>query len=106
MAAAAAQAGIEDTPLTFLDRATPSYTAILDTDGNLLIGLADMALYDIYGPRQIARRTMRDAIEAADAVLTDANLPEATLSALARACAAEGQAAFRHRHLAGKGRSG
>ncbi len=87
VAAAVAEAGIEDTPLTFLDRSTPSYTAILDSDGSLVVALADMALYDVCGPRQIARRTMRDAIQASDAVLCDANLPEATLLALARACA-------------------
>lgn len=88
VAEAARAAGIEDTPLTFLDRATPSYTAILGPGGDLLIALADMALYDIYGPRQMARRTIRDAIAAADAVLTDANLPAATLKALCDACAA------------------
>lgn len=86
VAEAAAAAGVEDTPLTFLDRATPSYTAILEADGNLVVALADMALYDLYGPRQVARRTVRDAITAARAVLTDANLPAATLAALCRAC--------------------
>lgn len=94
VAAAAAEAGIEDTPLTFLDRATPSYTAVLDADGNLLIALADTALYEICGPRQIARRAMRDAVEAAGAVLTDANLPEATLSALAALCARKDRPLF------------
>ena len=47
VAEAAAQAGIEDCPLTFLDRATPSYSAILEPDGNLVTALADMALYDL-----------------------------------------------------------
>jgi hypothetical protein len=46
VAAAAREAGIEDCPLTFLDRATPSYTSILEPDGNLVTALADMALYD------------------------------------------------------------
>jgi sugar/nucleoside kinase (ribokinase family) len=91
---AAQAAGIEDTPLTFLDRPTPSYTAIIEPDGNLVIALADMALYDLYGPRQIARRNTRDAIDAADAVLTDANLPEATIEALAEACGRAGKPLF------------
>ncbi|MGN6551998.1 MAG: PfkB family carbohydrate kinase, partial [Pararhizobium sp.] len=94
VAEAARAAGIEDTPLTFLDRATPSYTAILGPDGDLFVALADMALYDIYGPRQIARRTIREAIAAADAVLTDANLPAATLEALAEACDAAARPLF------------
>ena len=33
VAAAAEAAGVEDTPFTFLDRATPSYTAIIERDG-------------------------------------------------------------------------
>ena len=51
VAEAAAQAGIEDCPLTFLDRATPSYSAILEPDGNLVTALADMALYDLIPAR-------------------------------------------------------
>ncbi|WP_407946651.1 carbohydrate kinase family protein [Pararhizobium mangrovi] len=87
VAEAAAAAGILDTPLTFLDRATPTYTAILGADGDLVVGLADMALYDRFGPKQIMRRDLRDAIAAAPAVVTDANLPGETLKALAAACA-------------------
>ena len=94
IAAAAIAAGVEDTPLTFLDRATPSYTAILEADGNLAIALADMALYDLYGPRQIARRTVRDALSAARVVITDANLPAATLSALTETCGKAGVPVF------------
>lgn len=82
--AAAEAAGISDTPITYLDRKTPSYTAILDSKGDLIIGLADMALYEIFSPRQIKRRSIRDAIAAASLLLVDANLPEPTLSALAK----------------------
>lgn len=35
-------AGIDDRPFVFLDRKTPSYTAIIEKDGNLVIALADM----------------------------------------------------------------
>lgn len=91
---AAAEAGIEDTPLTFLDRRTASYTAILTRQGDLVIALADMAIYELYGPRQIARRGIRDAIAATDAVLTDANLPAATLEALGAACRSAGKPLF------------
>lgn len=86
VARAAADAGVEDTPITFLDRATPTYSAILDSHGDLVVALADMALYDAFSPRQCDRRTLRDAIADADAVLVDANLPEATIARLARRC--------------------
>lgn len=83
VAQAIAQAGIEDHSAVFLDRATPSYTAILDRDGELIAGLADMALYDTAFPKQLTRRHARDVIEAADAVLCDANMPPAAVEKLA-----------------------
>lgn len=85
VAAAAAVAGVEDTPFTFLDRATPSYTAIIERDGNLVIALADMELYRLFSPRRLQQRAMREAIAAAGLVLTDANLPAETLAAMTRA---------------------
>jgi len=72
VAAAAERAGIEDCPIVFLDRTTPSYTAILETDGNLVIALADMALYDLFSPRRIRARSMRESLAAAGRVLCDA----------------------------------
>ncbi|MGV2018255.1 carbohydrate kinase family protein [Agrobacterium sp. 22-223-1] len=89
VAEAARQAGVEDTPFTFLDRRTPSYTAILERDGNLIIALADMDLYKLFTPRRLKIRAVREAITASDILLCDANLPEDTLTALglvARAC--------------------
>ncbi|CUX15754.1 Carbohydrate kinase [Agrobacterium deltaense Zutra 3/1] len=89
VAEAARQAGVEDTPFTFLDRRTPSYTAILERDGNLVIALADMDLYKLFTPRRLKIRAVREAITASDMLLCDANLPEDTLTALglvARAC--------------------
>lgn len=89
VAEAARQAGVEDTPFTFLDRRTPSYTAILERDGNLVIALADMDLYKLFTPRRLKIRAVREAITASDILLCDANLPEDTLTALglvARAC--------------------
>ncbi len=87
VAAAAAAAGIEDTPVTFLDRATPSYTAIIERDGNLVIALADMDLYRLFSPRRLQQRAMREAVAAAGLILTDANLPAETLGAMAKAAA-------------------
>ncbi|MGP4673238.1 carbohydrate kinase family protein [Agrobacterium salinitolerans] len=89
VAEAARQAGVEDTPFTFLDRRTPSYTAILERDGNLVIALADMDLYKLFTPRRLKIRAVREAITASDILLCDANLPEDTLTALgliARTC--------------------
>lgn len=83
VAAAADQAGIEDCPVVFLDRATPSYTAILENDGNLIVALADMALYDLFTPRRLRSRSLRDSLAATQNVLCDANLPGDTISALA-----------------------
>ncbi|WP_137158185.1 carbohydrate kinase family protein [Rhizobium sp. FKL33] len=79
VAIAAEAAGVIDRPFTFLDRRTPSYTAILERDGNLVIALADMELYRLFSPRRLSVRTVRDAFEATEAVITDANLPEETL---------------------------
>ncbi|HEV7309169.1 carbohydrate kinase family protein [Ensifer sp.] len=88
--AAAAAAGVIDSPLTFLDRQTPSYTAILENDGNLVIALADMDLYRLFSPRQLQRRALRDVLATSRLVLTDANLPEETIAALAKTSAGHG----------------
>ncbi|MCJ8518180.1 sugar/nucleoside kinase (ribokinase family) [Pseudorhizobium tarimense] len=83
VAQAAEAAGVVDRPFVFLDRATPSYTAVLERDGNLVIALADMDLYRFFSPRRLRVRTLREAIAAADMIVCDANLPAETLTALA-----------------------
>jgi pseudouridine kinase len=85
VAAAAAAAGVIDRPFTFLDRRTPSYTAIMERDGNLVIALADMELYRLFSPRRLAVRQVRDLVDKAEILLTDANLPPETLAAIAAA---------------------
>ena len=91
VAEAAERAGLDDHPVMFLDRATPSYTAILERDGNLVIALADMALYDAFTARRLRTRSMRDSLAEAKHVLTDANLPAETLATLAANCHAAGR---------------
>lgn len=81
------EAGIEDLSASFLDRTTPSYTALLDEEGELIAGFADMGLYDIGFAKQIRRRKFRDAVGRAEAILCDANMPEAALLALMQASA-------------------
>ena len=83
--AAALAAGVEDTPFTFLDRTTPSYTAILERDGNLVVALADMDLYRYFTPRRLRQRAVREAIAASDALMTDGNLPPETIAAIVAA---------------------
>ena len=85
VAAEAADWRIDDLSVTFLDRATPSYTAIIERDGNLVIALADMDLYRLFSPRRLQQRAMREAIAAAGLILTDANLPAETLTAMTTA---------------------
>ncbi|MER9231821.1 carbohydrate kinase family protein [Mesorhizobium sp. M0622] len=77
------EAGIADLSAVFLDRATPSHTALVDSDGGLIAGLADMVLYELALPKQIRRAKVREAIGTADAVLCDANLPSTALERLA-----------------------
>lgn len=92
VASAIAQAGIDDLSVTFLDRATPSYTAILSSDGDVVAALADMGLYEMAFPRQMRRSSLRKAAASVDAILCDANLPRAALAQLARL--AEGKPLF------------
>ncbi|BCG80878.1 carbohydrate kinase family protein [Mesorhizobium sp. 113-3-3] len=79
---AIAEAGIADLSAVFLDRTTPSYTALIDSEGELIVGFADMALYDLAFPKQMRRSKVREAVAAADAILCDANLPSAALERL------------------------
>ena len=83
VARAIAHAGIADLSAVFLDRATPSYTALLDREGDVVAALADMALYEMAFPKQLRRAKVREEIAAADAVLCDANIPAAGLQRLA-----------------------
>lgn len=83
VARAIAEAGIADLSAVFLDRSTPSYTALLDSGGDVVAALADMGLYEIAFPKQLRRAKMREEIAAADAVICDANIPATGLSRLA-----------------------
>ncbi|HEY6630780.1 MAG TPA: carbohydrate kinase family protein [Rhizobiaceae bacterium] len=92
VARAIAAAGILDLSAVFLDRATPSYTALLDSAGDVVAALADMQLYEMAFPKQLRRAKMREEIAAADAVFCDANIPAAGLQRLA--ALAEGKPLF------------
>ncbi|WP_085780084.1 carbohydrate kinase family protein [Rhizobium sp. NXC14] len=75
-------AGIDDRPFVFLDRKTPSYTAIIEKNGDLVIALADMDLYRFFVPRRLSIRWVREAFATHDLILVDANLPEETIAAI------------------------
>ncbi len=75
---------IEDQSAIFLDRATPSYTALLDKEGELVGALADMALYEFGFMRHLRRKQSRQAIDSAEAILLDANVPAAGLEMICR----------------------
>ncbi|WEX11636.1 PfkB family carbohydrate kinase [Chelativorans sp. AA-79] len=83
VAAAIENAGIEDCSAVFLDRATPSSTAILTQDGSLAAGLDDMALYEFGFPKLLRPRRIRDGVAEADAVLCEAEMPSQALELLA-----------------------
>ncbi len=91
VALAAEYAGVIDRPFIFLDRKTPSYTAILENDGNLVIALADMDLYRLFSPRRLQQRATREVLSESDLVVTDANLPAETIAALIRKAKSEGK---------------
>lgn len=82
VAGAAESAGLVDAPITFLDRATASYTAILEPDGNLVTALADMAIYDLIAPRRLMSSGFRKRVDGCEMIVCDANLPASTLEAL------------------------
>ncbi|MDQ6437185.1 carbohydrate kinase family protein [Mesorhizobium sp. LHD-90] len=80
VAKAIAAAGIRDLSVTFLDRATPSYTALLDRHGDVVAALADMGLYELAIGKQLRRASVRAAVAEADAIFTDANLSAEALA--------------------------
>ena len=75
VAAALKAAGIDDLAMTWLDRQSPNFTAILDDHEDFVVGIADMQLYDLLSGRVFSRRHIREAMSRCDALILDANLP-------------------------------
>ncbi|WP_409291486.1 carbohydrate kinase family protein [Peribacillus sp. SCS-37] len=76
-----------DSVLRSRDR-TGTYTALLNTDGELVISMADMEIYE-----QLSVTYLMEAwplIETADFVVIDTNLPEASLFYMIQRCVMEG----------------
>jgi len=62
------------------DAASGTYTAVLDANGDMVVALADMALYDRLTPSFVAAREAQ--LAAATLVVADLNLPLDTVDAL------------------------
>jgi pseudouridine kinase len=75
-------AGLTDLSSVHLDRATPSYTAILEQNGELVTAIADMDLYETAIARSFKRAPVQKAARAADAILCDANVSASALKGL------------------------
>ncbi|MCU0830765.1 MAG: PfkB family carbohydrate kinase [Rhizobiaceae bacterium] len=67
-------AGICDLAAIHLDRATPTYTAILEPDGELVTAIADMRLHETAVGKALRRSPVVQAALSADALLIDANV--------------------------------
>jgi len=79
----AESAGIDTRGALRLDgAASGTYTAVLDPDGDMVVALADMALYDRLTPDFVAAREAQLASGAL--VVADLNLPLDTVEALSR----------------------
>ena len=68
--------GIDTSMISVAARPTASYTAILEPNGELVIGLADMDIYDEITPRRLHLARLREH----DLWFADANLRAATLA--------------------------
>lgn len=74
-------AGIDMRHTLKLDNAcSGTYTAVLDEHGEMMLALADMALYDLITPDVLANRQPRRAAPAL--IVADLNLPRETLAML------------------------
>ena len=77
----AQQAGIDTrASLRLADTPSGTYTAVLDERGEMLVALADMALYDALTPQFLASRLPQRA--AAALTVADLNLPRDSIAAL------------------------
>lgn len=74
---AAAGVGVQHVRRT--DTPTGTYTAVLDTDGELVVAVADMAATDALGPELV--ESLSSLLAGAALVVLDGNLPAATIGA-------------------------
>ena len=70
------------------ERSTAEYVAVLDTDHELALGVADMAIFSAYDEKELDRAWPR--MRKASWVLADCNFSAAVLAALAERCSSDG----------------
>ncbi|WP_289141124.1 carbohydrate kinase [uncultured Brevibacillus sp.] len=71
---------------------TGTYTALLDIDGEMVVSLANMDIYDALTPEMFADKWSH--IAAASAIFLDTNVPEDCLAYIIERCREEGIALF------------
>src|SRR3954471_833768 len=76
--AATTAAGVHVEHVRRSARATGTYTAVLDADGELVVAVADMTATDELAPGQV--NAARDLVAAAELVVLDGNLSTETLA--------------------------
>ena len=96
--------GIDTSSVSISARPTASYTAILEPTGELVLGLADMAIYDEITPELLEPALPR--LLECELWFVDANLPAATIEWIARvsahlALAADAVSVVKSRKLTG-----
>ncbi len=70
--------------LTFQNANTGSYTAVLDAQGQMVIGMADMAITELLTPEALLNAGLASSDHGARLWMADMNLPEASLKWLAQ----------------------
>jgi pseudouridine kinase len=96
--------GVDTSLVSVSERPTASYTAILEANGELVLGLADMGVYDEITPALLEPGLER--MLECELWFVDANLPEETLEWIARvsshlALTADAVSVVKSRRLAG-----
>ena len=86
--AATSRAGVHVEHVRRSARATGTYTAVLDANGELVVAVSDMAATDELSPEQVG--AARDLVAAASLVVLDGNLPVDTLGYALDLAAAHG----------------
>lgn len=88
LVAATAAAGVDVSAVVRSAEPTGTWVAVLDADGELLVGVADLAGTEAIGPDDV-RRVSR-LVDSADLVVLDGNLSPATVASTARLAAETG----------------
>ena len=86
--AATEAAGVDVSRVRRGPQPTGTYVAVLDTDGELVVAVADMAATESIGVEDVD--AVADAVAAAELVVLDGNLTTATLARALEVCAAAG----------------